>query len=452
VVAHSRSLLAAALIVAGLFVAAGCGGDKTNAAPQRKAGTTTPQALTITTARVEAREVQRTAETTGSLLAWEEALLNTPVQGTVARLAVDLGDRVEPGQLVAELDKREFALAVEQAEAALRSAQDSVHRARAQAAASEANLRQVRESIKAWEANDNRARAALEEARANLERSRQLLQKELISQREFDAARTTYETMLAQYQTSQVERIQYPDRVRVAEAQSQSDLSAVRVAESEVKRQEAALGIAQKKLADATLRAPISGAIAKRHVNRGEFVKDNAPVFTIVRSDPLKFTGTVPEQSALVVRPGQSVQLQVDAVPGRAFAGRVTRVSPAVDVTSRTVQLEAQVPNPQSLLKPGLFARGVIEVGRDRNVAFVPEAGVSYFVGITKLFVVADGKAQERAVKVGRKQNGAVEILSGVKPGELVATSSLAQLYDGAPVTIATPPHPPLSPLGRGSR
>ena len=435
-VAPNRSLLTATLVVA-LFAASGCGGDKTNAAPQRKTGTTTPQTLAITIAPVEARDVQRTAETTGSLLAWEEVVLNTPVQGTVARLAVDLGDRVETGQVVAELDKREFTLAVDQADAAFRSAQDNILRARAQAAASEANLRQVRESIRAWEANDNRARAALEEARANLERSRQLLGKELISQREFDAARTTYETMLAQYQTSQVERTQYPDRVRVAEAQHQSDLSAVRVAESEVKRQEATLSIAQKKLSDATLRAPISGAIAKRHVNRGEFVKENVAVFTIVRSDILKYTGTVPERAALAVRPGQSVQLQVDAVPGRMFTGKITRVSPAVDVTNRTVSLEAQVPNPQGLLKPGLFARGIAEVGRDQGVAFVPEAAVSYFVGITKLFVVADGKAQERAVKVGRKQNGAVEILEGVKPGELVATSSLAQLYDGAPVTVA---------------
>jgi len=435
--ARNASLATLAMILSILPIAAGCGGDKSNSAPQGKGAASGPQTLSITTARVEARDVGRTTETTGSLLAWEEVVLNTPVQGTVVRLNVDLGDRVEVGQLVAELDTREFTLAVEQAEAALRSAQDSVERARAQAAASEANLRQVRESINAWQANDNRARAALEEARANLDRNRQLLEKELISKREFDAARTQFEAMLAQHQTSQVDRVQYPDRVRVAEAQLQSDRSAVRVAESEVKRQEAALGIVQKKLADATLKAPIAGAIAKRHVNRGEFVKDNVPIFTIVRSDLLKFTGTVPEHAALAVRPGQSVQLQVDAVPGRTFTGRITRVSPAVDVANRTVALEAQVPNPQGLLKPGLFARGVAEIGRGRSVAFVPEAAVSYFVGITKLFVVTDGKAQERAVKVGRKQNGAVEILDGVKPGELVATSSLAQLYDGAPVAVA---------------
>ena len=99
---------------------------------------------------------------------------------------------------------------------------------------------------------------------------------------------------------------QYPDKVRVAEAQLQSDRSAIRVAESEIARREAEVGTAEKKLGDATLRAPIRGAIARRHVNAGEFVKDNAAVFTIVQGDVLKYTGTVPEYAALDVRPATS--------------------------------------------------------------------------------------------------------------------------------------------------
>jgi len=96
-----------------------------------------PQTFTITVATVEARTVQRTVETTGSLLAWEEAVLNTSIAGTVARLLVDLGDRVEAGQILAELDTREYLLGVEQAEAALQSARSQLERARAQAAAAE---------------------------------------------------------------------------------------------------------------------------------------------------------------------------------------------------------------------------------------------------------------------------------------------------------------------------
>jgi len=435
-VTDRRTALSSAALALLWLISTGCRGEQaTPASPPARSEA--PQTITVTAAPVEARPVQRSVETSGSLLAWEEVALNTAVSGTVARLSVDLGDRVEAGQVVAELDRREFVLAVEQAEAALHGARDQVERARAQVAGAEANLRQVRESIKSWEANDNRARAALEEARTNLERSRQLLQRELIAAREFDAARTQYETMLAHYQTSQVERTLYPDRVRVAEAQLQSDRSALRVVESEVKQREAALGIARKKLADATLSAPIRGAIARRHVNAGEFVRENTPLFSIVRSDPLKYSGTVPERSALEVRPGQRVRLQVDPAPGQSFEGRITRVSPAVEVANRTVALEAEVANPKSLLKPGLFARGVVQLREESGVPFVPDAAVSYFVGITKVFVISDGKARERQVKAGTRQAGMVEILEGVRPGEQVATSSLAQLYDGAPVRVA---------------
>ena len=420
-----------------LLLLAGCRGEKTSSAPPQRARAENPQTITVTAAPVAARTVQRTVETSGSLLAWQEVVLNTAVAGTVKRLLVDLGDRVEAGRVVAELDQHEFLLAVQQAQAALTAAMRQVERARAQVAAAEANLRQVRESIKAWEANDNRARAALEEARANLERSRQLRERELIAARDYDAARTQYEAMLAQWETSQVERTQYPDRVRVADAQRESDRSALQVAEDEVKQREATLGIAQKKLADATLKTPIGGAIARRHVNPGEFVRENTPLFTIVRSDPLKYSGTVPERSALEVRPGQGVRLQVDPAPGQSFEDRITRVSPAVEVANRTMALEAELPNPKGILKPGLFARGLVQIREESGVPFAPEAAVSYFVGITKVFVIADGKARERQVKAGARQAGMVEILEGVRSGELVATSSLAQLYDGAPVRVA---------------
>lgn len=432
--------LAGALVVLWVLIltAAGCGREEASV-PAAKAAVA-PEGLTVTAAPVQARDVERTVETTGSLLAWEEATVNTSVAGTIARLSVDLGDRVRAGQVVAELETREFALGVQQAEATLRAARDTLTRAHAQVDVARAKLQQVRDSRKSWEANLKRWKVAREEAQINLERSRKLVEGELVAQRDLDAARTQYESVAAQYEMAQVEMGQYPERVRVAEAELRSDLSAVQVAEAEIARRQAELGMAETRLGDATLRTPIGGAIARRHVNPGEYVKENVAVFSIVRSDPLKYSGVVSEHAALEIRAGQAVRLEVDPVPGRAFTGRVTRVSPAVDVANRTVLLEAEVPNPDGLLKPGLFARGALATRRDAAVPFVPEAAVSTFAGITKVFVLAGGKAQERSVKLGRKQDGMVEILEGVRPGEQVATSSLAQLYDGAGVTVQARP------------
>ena len=165
----------------------------------------------------------------------------------------------------------------------------------------------------------------------------------------------------------------------------------------------------------------------------------------MVAIDPLKYAGTVPERAAPEIRAGQETRLSVDAYGTRAFPAQVTRVAPVVDVPTRTLALEARVPNGQGLLKPGFFARGAVLTRRDARVAFVPAGALAYAVGISKVFAVTNGRVQERLVRAGLREAGWVEILDGVKPGETVATSGLAQLYDGAPVTPVAPA-PPAAP------
>jgi RND family efflux transporter MFP subunit len=424
-------------LLALILSATGCSGERpgAEAANGRKAAARAP---TVTVAAVEVRAVERQVDATGSLLAWEEAVVNTTIPGRIARLLVDLGDRVRPGQVVAEMDPRELDLGVEQAQAVLDAARDALARARAQVEASEAQLTQVRESRRALVAALQRTEAALEETRVNQERTATLADQALVAQRDVDVARTQYVAAQAAHETAQVELShQFPARIRVAESQLQSDRSAVRVAESELRRREADLSLARKRLADLTLRASISGAVARRHLNAGQYVSENTAVFTLVRGDPLKFTGTVPEHAALAVHPGQVVRVRVEPLPDRQFQGRVVRVSPSVDVTSRTVQMEAEVANSEGLLKPGLFVRASVVLRHDQGVPFVPEAAVSYFAGITRVFVVSDSTVRERTVTLGAREEGLVEVVKGVAVGERVATSGLAQLQDGAAVTVA---------------
>lgn len=432
-----RPILLLVTWLAAAAAAAGCEGSPSSAKEPIPGKPVSARSPSVTVARVEARPVERTVDATGSLLAWEEVIVNTTVAGTVSRLLVDLGDRVQAGQVVAELDPREPALGVEQAEAGVGAARDALARGRAQVAASQGQLEQVRESRRSLEADLSRTRAALEETEVNLERMRRLVGESLIAPRDMDIARTQDAAARAQHEKAQVDLGQFPARVRVAEAQLDSDRSAVRVAEADLRRREADLALARKKLSDVTLRAPIAGAIARRHLNPGQYVLEDRPLFTIVRSDPLKFTGTVAEHASLAVRPGQLVRLRAEPVGDRQFGGRVTRVSPAIDVTSRTMQMEAEVPNAEGLLKPGLFARVSVVLRTDRDVAFAPETAVSYLAGITRVFVVAGGTAHARTVTLGTRKDGFVEIVKGVQAGEHVATSGLGQLQDGAAVTTA---------------
>jgi HlyD family secretion protein len=393
--------------------------------------------IPITTARAEARPVQRSVETVGSVLAWEDAQVRTEQPGMIARLLVDLGDTVKRGQVLAEYDTREFELAVRQAEADVLAARQSLSRAKAAVLAAEASLRRAKDHLATLEAEVARTQSVVEWSRSELERTQELARKELVAARDVDSARNAYNIAAAQLAAAQAAKSQHPDQVRQAEAQLESDQAALRVTEAEVTRREATLGIAAKRLGDTTVRSPINGAVARRHINAGEFVKDNTALFTVVALDPLKYTGTVPERFAPELRIGQRVDLSVEAYPGRTFAGQITRVAPAVEVQTRTLAVEGRVPNTDGRLRPGFFAKGLVLTKKDEAIAFVPAEAVLYFVGISKVFVVGNGAVQERIVKAGTRQGSLVEIVEGVKAGETVAISNLSQLFDGAPISLA---------------
>jgi membrane fusion protein, multidrug efflux system len=406
-------------------------------------------AVRITTAAVEARAVQRSVETVGSMLAWEEVVAKSQAIGTVLRLHADLGDRVRAGETLADLDRREADLGLEQLQADLVAGREGLARARATAEASWANLQRTRGSRPALAADVDRARADAQWKRLELERNQELAAKQLIATRDVDNSRAQHQMAEAQVQMAETTLAQHGEQVQAAEAQLAADLGAVKAAEAQVRQREAALDLGRKRVGDTTVPAPITGLVAKRHTSVGEFVKDNAPLFTLVAIDPLKYTGTIPERFAPEVRAGQEVQLQVEAYPGRTFPGQVTRIAPAVDVQTRTLALEARVPNGPGLLGPGFFARGGILTRREAQAAFVPAEAVAYFVGMTKVFVIAGDRAVERQVKTGSRDGARVEVLEGVKPGETVAVSGLAQLYDGAPVEVAAAPAAPARPSAK---
>lgn len=439
-----RRLALAWLLLLGTLALAACGPSSQAGSERRPTpGAPEPPPIRITTAVAEARVVQRSVETVGSLLAWEEVVAKSQATGTVVRLHADLGDAVRAGQPLAELDRREADLGLDQLQADLVAAREDFARAQAAAEATRANLQRIRDSRRSLAADVDRARAEVEWARLELDRSRELAAKELIPARDVDNARTRFEVARAQGEAAETAHAQHADQVRAAEAQLRADLGAAKAAEAQVRQREAALDLGRKRLGDTTVAAPLSGLVARRHTAVGEFVKDNTALFTLVAIDPLKYAGTIPERFAPDVRIAQEVRLEVDAYPGRSFPGQVTRIAPVVEVATRTLALEARLPNAQGLLRPGFFARGAILSRQEARVPFVPAEAVAYAVGLTKVFVVADGKVQERPVKAGLRLGGWVEIVEGVQPGETVATSGLAQLYDGAPVAVGERPAAP---------
>lgn len=388
----------------------GCGGDPSAA----KSGTQTaqPAPLPVTVTPVRAQKVQRKIEFVGTLDANDQVAVSAEVEGQIEKTEADLGDRVSQGQILARLHDAEFRYAVEQAEGNL--TQTLARLGLKSMPAPQFDVTQTSSVVK--------AKAELDEAQVNFKRIKTLFGEKVISAQEFDASDTRHKTALAAYHNA-IEQAQ----ALVADAAAK----------------EAQLGIARKKLKDTTIRAPLAGSISKRSVAAGEYVKVGVPLFAIVQDHPLKLRGLIPERFAPDIQPGQIIEARVDSFPDQSFKGKLTRVSPAADVASRSFLIEGIVDNPERRLKPGFFAHAAVLSKIDPKALTVPQQALVTFAGVTKVYVIENDVARERVVQTGVKVGtNEVEITSGINPGELVAISALTRLTNGAPVKVSGPVMP----------
>ena len=209
------------------------------------------------------------------------------------------------------------------------------------------------------------------------------------------------------------------------------------LAEADVERAKAALSLAKQKLIKTRIYSPLSGYIKEKKVSAGDYVRNGTNLFVIIQNNPLKLNFTVTEKDAGKLRRGQDLTFRVDAFPGREFKGKVSIIYPSLEERTRTLLIEAQVPNPAGILKPGLFAHVILYTGAERNTVLVPIISLLYEGETIKVFVVEGDRVKERIVKTGQKYGEMMEILEGVKGGEQVVTAGQQNLSEGVKVNVA---------------
>jgi RND family efflux transporter MFP subunit len=213
--------------------------------------------------------------------------------------------------------------------------------------------------------------------------------------------------------------------------------AALKIAQANVEAAAQALAMAQKKLGDTEVKAPFNGYIQKRLTSLGEFVNPQSmggsKLYEIVAIDPIKLLAPIPERHVPLLKTGLKVEVVVAAKPDQVYEGEITRMAPALDEASRTLLVEAEVRNPDGVLKPGYFAHIKLSFGEDRGL-FVPQSAVMRYAGVERVFVIENGIAHSREVKTGARQNDQIEIISGIKAGEKVATSETDRLAEGSAV------------------
>src|SRR5205085_3787281 len=200
---------------------------------------------------------------------------------------------------------------------------------------------------------------------------------------------------------SQVDHDTAETRLKVTEANYQAALDTVHSLKASLQDRRASYELAQKKHADAVIKAPIAGSISERLVQPGEFIRENTQVATIVQMTPLKLKTAIQEKHASLIHPGQAVEFDVEAFFNRKFKGKIAYVSPAVDQATRTFAVEAMVDNADRMLKPGFFAKGVVLTSVDASVLAVPEDAVSTLVCVLTVYVIVTGKARQQQITLG---------------------------------------------------
>jgi len=370
-----------------------------------KAASVAPDPIAVRVALSEARTVERSISVTGALFPDEVTTVSAEVAGRVAQINVDFGQTVRKGQVVAELDKQELQLQLERTRASLAQAMARV------------GLEPGQESVKVEQTPMMRqAWNQMEDARQKYENGKKLVATGDIASERFNELEKAYRAREAAFEMTR-------DDLR-------TQLALIRSLKADV-------GLAEKRLRDATVYAPFDGTVQQKHVAQGQYIKDNVPIITLVKTSPLRLRADIPESAVGKVQVGTTLVFTTDAVPEKEFHATVRELNPSLEARSRTLTAEARLVENESRLRPGTFVQVRLITEKAYQVVAVPRPAVFTVAGLNKVFTIESGKAVEHRIDDILGSNGWVEMPAGALPaGAHVAVSNLAALTNGVPVTI----------------
>lgn len=425
-----------------LVAANGCGivdkaeADAQSPSPQQqRQNSVTP----VDVVRAKVGVIQEAPSYIGTTKAYREISLRSQVEGRLLNLAVDVGDPVGRGQILAQLDEAILLTGVTQAEAELAARQSEVARARSQVNNARARAEQ--------------ARVELQQAKSDAARREFLARQGALSKQEAELARTAVRTA--------------EQALLAAQDQIATEQQAVAAAQGRVKAQQALVAQTKERQSYARLVSPIKGVVLARVTEPGNLVQPGGEILKLGDFSRVKVVVPVSELELSTIRTGQSVQVILDAFPKETFTGVVSQISPAADATARLVPVEITIPNESGNIGSGLLARvrfvqqsepkaivpqTALEVGaRERGSGSAGTQGraeaatqqrgeVSAPSSATIFVVVGEGeetKVMARQVQIGDRANGRVEILSGLNSGERYVVRSGKPLKDGESVRLS---------------
>jgi RND family efflux transporter MFP subunit len=212
------------------------------------------------------------------------------------------------------------------------------------------------------------------------------------------------------------------------------------------------LATAEKAYRSTTVTAPFSGVVSERPVSSGDVVQPGTALFTVVDPSSMRLEASVPAEQLASIRIGVPVNFTVSGYPGRQFVGRITRINPTADPTTRQVRIYVSIPNEGRALVGGLFANGRMSTATKMGLV-VPQSAIDVRGSIPSVLRVRQGKAEKVPVKIGLtdKTSETIEVLSGLQPGDTLLMGAAMGITPGTPIRISAPTAAAAANSGKGS-
>ena len=375
--------------------------------------------INIEAAGVKTMDINYAIDAIGSFFSNEKVTITSEVTGKVKEIFVDEGSPAKKGGILLKVDDENALLAVEKARSIVEETRAAFDKLMAGTRA---------ERVEQMKTNLGKTMTNLEKIEGDYKKQKEFYDSGLIDKDTFDKIESRYEMAKKKALTAE-------DGYRIAiSGPAKEDVG---VAKAKVEKAMVGLMIAEKNLKDTRVYSPITGIVNNRMVSPGEHVKKATKLFKIVQNDPLKLFFSVPETFAGEVNIGQTLVATIKVFPGEKFTGKVYYISPESDPSARTFKVKAKIGNRDNRLKQGFSADIQLTALTKKDAMVLPEEAVVSVANKPSIFIIRDNRAILDHIRVGRRLNGKVEVLSNrLKRDDMVATKGHKNLVDNANVRI----------------
>jgi RND family efflux transporter MFP subunit len=386
--------------------------------------------------------IRRTTEEPGQIEAAETTPLHAKLAGYVERVAVDIGDKVKKGQVLAELRVPEVVAALKEKQATVKQAEAERKQSQAAIEVAQAGVERARAKVEEIRSGIRRTEADLSRWQAEYSRVEQLFRERALTgslldetRNKLHAAEASRDEVKAQVQSAEAALAESSAMLDKARSDLEAAVSRIDVARFAAENAEAMAGYTK-------IVAPFDGVVTRRGVDTGHLTTPGAhgePLFIVAQLEIVTVTVGVPESDAPYVNPGDQAQVRLQALEGKTFEGKVTRTAWALDSATRTLRTEIDLPNRDGVLRPGLYAYASIIAEEHKDVLTVPTTAIINDQGRSSCVAVVDGHAKRKAVVLGLSDGKRTEVVSGISERESIVEANAGSLVDGQPVERSEP-------------